>query len=750
MARHYNRQAFARWQVPLICLVLAALTLAVFGQTAGFGFVNYDDGFYVYHNAKVAGGLSLKNLAWVFTHADCSLYHPLTMLSLMADYQLHGLSAGGYHLTNVLLHTASVILLFLVLWRMTGAVWRSAFVAAVFAIHPLRVESVAWVAERKDVLGTFFFMVTLGAYAHYVRNPKSWARYLMVAAAFTMALLSKPTAVTLPFLLLLLDFWPLQRTDPPRRLILEKIPLLALSAAACVMTMVGAGGEIAAYAHVPLPARIANASVSYIIYLRQIFWPQGLAVFYPRPEHGYAPWMIVFSVLALALVTGGVWALRRRQRWLLVGWLWYLGMLMPMIGLVQAGAFAHADRMTYLPQIGAYIALVWLVAEWKVNRVAIGIAMVAVVAALTVCAWQQTQYWRDSERLWTRALACTSRNYMAHYNLGVYLVENGRPDEAIAHYRETVEIKPDHAEAWNNLGTIFFQQGSFDEAMANYQKAVQFDSSYASAQYNLGMAFVKKGRSNEAMAQFQTALQLNPANADAHYNLARLLEQQGRLDEAKAHYQKTLEIQPGYAESFNSLGNGLREKGRMDEAIAQYQEALRINPGYTGAHVNLGSAQLQQGKTDEAISELQQALRIEPGSAPAHNSLGNALLQKGNVTEAIAQFDKAIELAPADPWIKNNLAWLLATTPDSSLRNGRKAVELAKAATDAATEESPILLHTLAAALAADGRFSEAADTAQRALLLANSESRTKLAAQLESEIKFYEAGQPIHISDLK
>ncbi len=355
-------------QVTGVCIVLVLAVLAVFGQTAGFGFVNFDDNLYVYENAKVAGGLSLKGLAWVFTHTDCDLYHPLTMLSLMGDYQLHGLHAGGYHLTNVLLHTASAILLFLILRQMTGALWRSAFVAAVFAIHPLRVESVAWVAERKDVLSAFFFMLTLGAYARYVRNPNSAGRYLMVAVAFVLALLSKPTVVTLPFVLLLLDYWPLHRFEQPRKLsglILEKIPLLALAAGACADDCSGGGKRDAPNAHVSMPSRIGNALVSYAIYLRQMVWPEGLAVTYPYPHNGLPPWEVALAGALLAGLSAVAWGERRTRPWLLVGWLWYLGMLTPMIGIVQVGAFAHADRFTYLPQIGIYMAVTWLVAEWR-------------------------------------------------------------------------------------------------------------------------------------------------------------------------------------------------------------------------------------------------------------------------------------------------------------------------------------------------------------------------------------------------
>jgi tetratricopeptide (TPR) repeat protein len=741
-----------RWRVPAVCLVLAAITFAVFGQTTGFGFVNFDDGFYVYHNAKVAGGLSLKGLGWVFTHADCNLYHPLTMLSLMGDYQFHRLHAGGYHLTNVLLHTASVILLFLILRQMTGALWRSAFVAAVFAIHPLRVESVAWVAERKDVLATLFCMVTLGAYVRYVRKPDSLARYLMVAAAFVLALLSKPTVVTLPFVLLLLDYWPLRRFEQPRklsRLVLEKIPLLALAAGACAMTVLGAEKEVSAYANVPMLSRIGNALVSYAVYLRQMIWPGGLAVFYPRPENGYPIWTMALSFLLLALISGGVLAFRQKRGWLLTGWLWYLGMLTPMIGIVQAGAFAHADRMTYLPQIGIYVALTWLAAEWaakrRMGRVALGGLMTTVLGVLIVCAWKQTAYWQDSETLWKHTLACTTGNYMAHYNLGVGLVEKGRLDEAIPQYQSTLQIKPDHAEAWNNLGSVFFQQGRLDEAISQYQNALQIKPDYEGAHYNLAIALMQKGRVDEAIAQFQNALQINPGNADAHYNLASALRQEGKVDEAKVHYQKALQIKPGFAEGLYNLGNDLRQKGKVDEAITQYQEAVQLKPDYADAHINLGSALLQAGRLDEAISHLQKALQLNPGYAKAHNNLGNAFLQKGNVTEAIAHFQQALQLEPADPWVKNNLAWLLATCADASLRNGNKAVELATQANELAGGENPIILHTLAAAFAEAGRFSEAVETAQRALHLAGAQSKTRLAGQLQSELKLYQAGSSFH-----
>jgi tetratricopeptide (TPR) repeat protein len=669
-----------RWRVAVLCLVLAAITFAVFGQTAGFGFIYFDDNVYVYENAKVAGGLSLKGLAWVFTHADCNLYHPLTMLSLMGDYQLHGLHAGGYHFTNVLLHTASVILLFLVLRQMTGALWRSAFVAAVFAIHPLRVESVAWVAERKDVLSAFFFMLTLGAYVRYVRKPNSPARYLMVAVAFVLALLSKPTVVTLPFVLLLLDYWPLLRFEQPRKLlglILEKIPLLALAAGACAITVLAEGEAIAFNNNIPMPARIGNAVVSCAVYLRQMVWPEGLAVLYPYPHNGLPPWEVALAGALLTGLSAVAWGERRTRPWLLIGWLWYLGMLTPMIGIVQVCPSAHADRYTYLPQIGIYVAVTWLVAEWRLSRVALGGLMAGVLAVLTVCAWKQTTYWKSDETLSSHALACTTDNDIAHNNLGIALMQKGRMDEAITH--------------------------------------------------------------------FQKALQINPDNAVAHNNFGNALSQEGRVDEAITQYQKALRIDPNLALAHINLGLVLFQQGKVDEAITQYQEALEINPDYADARVSLGNFLLQKGRVDEAITQYQKELQSKPGNAKAENNLGNALLQKGSVGGAIAHFQKALELEPAQPTVQNNLAWLLATCPEASLRNGARAVELARQANAMTGGENPTILRTLAAALAEAGRFSEAVESAQRALPLAEGQSNTSLAGQLQVEMKLYQAGSPFH-----
>ncbi len=523
-----------RWRTLGICLALAAMTFAVFGQTLRHGFINYDDNTYVYENPVVTQGLTLKGIAWFFSHSYYNLYHPLTMLSLMADYQLHGFNAGGYHLTNVLLHTASVILLFLILRQMTGALWRSAFVAAVFAVHPLRVESVAWVAERKDVLSAFFFMLTLGAYVRHVRKPNSLGRYLAVDAAFVLALLSKPTVVMLPFVLLLLDYWPLQRKEPAGRLMVEKLPLLALAAGICVINFLAGEKLIGGLNQIPFSARLGNAVVSYGVYLRQMVWPDGLALHYPFPRHGAPAWSVTLAGAMLAGLSAAAWRGRRTRPWFLIGWLWYLGMLVPMIGLMQVGSFAHADRFSYLPQVGIYVAVTWWVAEWRVSRAILGGLMAGALAALMVCAWQYTTCWQDSETLWNHALACTTDNHVAHINLGNALLQKGQVENAIVQYQEVLKIQPNYADAHYNLGNALLKKGAVDESIDQFQQALQINPTIAEACINLGNALLQKGRVDEATAQFEQALQINPASVEAHDNFGHALLQKGKVDEAIA------------------------------------------------------------------------------------------------------------------------------------------------------------------------------------------------------------------------
>jgi len=537
-------QSGLRWRVAAVCLVLAAITFAVFGQTLHHEFVNYDDDEYVYKNPVVAQGLTLKGIVWAFTGVHAFNWHPLTWLSHMLDCQLYGLNPAGHHLTNVLLHTATVIALFLILRQMTGALWRSAFVAAVFAIHPLRVESVAWVAERKDVLSGLFFMLTIGAYVRYARRPSSVARYGLVMLLFALGLMCKPMLVTLPVVLLLLDYWPLQRAGPRKLsgLVLEKLPLLALSAASCVATLLAQTQTIQSVEIFSPPVRFVTALLACNVYLGQMVYPSGLAVFYPFPHNGLSAWDAAMAGTLLAVISAVAWGERRRRPWLLMGWVWYLVMLLPVVGIIQVGGQAHADRYTYLPQIGVYVAVTWMVAEWRVKwlhhgplRAALGGLMAVVLAVLMVCAWKQTTYWQNSEILWSHALACTTDNHVAHFNLGNTLRLEGRMDEAIPQYQKAVEIRPSYAEAHGNLGMALFQMGRVDEAIPHLQKAAQLKPGNAPLIYNLGVALQKMGRVDEAIACYQKALAINPGNAPARNNLEKALLQKQKPDEAIVH-----------------------------------------------------------------------------------------------------------------------------------------------------------------------------------------------------------------------
>ncbi len=571
-----------------VSIFLVAITWLVFGETLSHPSINLDDPEYVFENPQIIAGLTSTSVLWAFTHSHGGNWHPLTSISHMLDCQLFRLQPGWHHLTNNLLHTIAVILLFLVFEKMTGALWRSAFVAAVFAIHPLRVESVAWIAERKDVLSGVFFMVTLGAYVRYVRKPSS-LRYVLVALFFALGLMSKPMLVTLPFILLLLDYWPLARfanaspseLNPkpqfthwgnhkliPRRLILEKIPLIVLSAASCIITLFA---QKPAVSSVPLLWRINNAFVSYIAYLWQMVYPIHLALFYPHPEYRLAVALLVGATAAVVI-------LRKKQPYLITGWLWYVGMLVPVIGIIQVGLQARADRYTYLPQIGLYLLATWNIADlsvaWCYRGQILGVAAAVVITALAGSAWIQNTYWRDTEAVWTHTLAVTSHNDFGHASVADLLLRRDRIDEAISHSEE--------------------------------------------------------------------------------------------------------------------------------------------------------------------------ALRIRPLNGNAHNTLGLALFRRGRVDEAVAHWKESLEIRSNDMNAEANLAWVLATSPDPSLRDGAKAVELAKNVLQRAGHANVIILRTLAAGYAETGRFSEAIETAQQALQLAIAQGNSALTEDLQLNIANYRQDLPL------
>jgi Flp pilus assembly protein TadD len=581
-----------------ICFVLVLLNAIVYAPVRHFEFVKWDDHQYVVENAHVSTGFTWPNIAWAFS-TGYLYWHPVTWLSHMLDVQLYGLNAGSHHVTSVLLHTASTVLLFLLLYRMTGALGRSAFVAGLFAIHPLRVESVAWVAERKDVLSTLFWILTVWAYFWYVRHPRL-SRYLLVALVFALALMSKPMVVTLPFVLLLLDFWPFGRAKFESALapavwiplVKEKLPLLALAAASSLLTVANQrdAGALISLESIPFSLRAANAFVSYVAYVGNMFWPARLAAFYPFPP-SIPFWQVAGSVLVLIAASVAVFRAGRRWPYLTVGWFWYLGTLLPVIGFFQAGLQARADRFTYVPQIGLFLILAWglpdLLTHWRYRKIALPAAAGIALCACAVMARAQVQYWRNNLALWSRDVAVTDSNYLVRDNLGIALSDQGRVSEAVVQYAEAVRLNP----------------------------------SYADAQSNLGASLLDQGNVHEAVPHLFEALRLDPKYAEAHNNLANALASQGKLDEAITHYREALRLKPDYADAHNGWGAALDNIGNLDEAIAHYSEALRINPLRPEVHNNLGIALQKQGKLEEAARELNQALRIDPNFQQARTAL---------------------------------------------------------------------------------------------------------------------------------
>ncbi len=743
----HGKSGFRRTQVRGLCALLAVLVFVLFGPAFRFGFVNYDDPSYVYDNALILRGLTPAGIAWAFTHVHSDNWHPLTTILHMLDCRLFGLWPGGHHLVNVLLHAACSLLLFLLLLELTGALWRSGFVAAVFAIHPLRVESVAWVSELKDVLSGLFFMLTLRAYVRYARHPGSRARHALVALWLALGLLSKPMLVTTPFVLLLIDYWPLGRLQHWRQLpalLTEKLPLIALVALSCIATVLAQKHAIQPVGNLPVSIRIGNALVAYAVYLGKLAWPAGLAVLYPLPKEGWRAWEVIASLLLLAALTAWAYRARRGKAYLLVGWLWYLGMLVPVIGIMQVGSQAYADRYTYLPGIGLCIAATWMVADsamkWRHSRIKLGALSAGILSALLLACCHQLTYWRDSITLWTHTLDCTRDNCFALTNLGSALLERGRTEDAIVQYREAMRISPTYPLTHIALGAALRREGQTAAAIDQYHIALRIKPDDPDAHYNLGNALVEQGRLEEAIGEYRETVRINPAYAESYDHLGAVLLHLGRTGEAIANYRESLQLQPADAGAHYNLANALHQDGQLDQAIAEYREAFRLDPSNADAHTNLGGVWHQLGRTAEAIAEYREAVRINPALPRAHYNLGNVLFEQGRTGEAIGETREALALQPSSGTIQNRLAWLLATAPDTSLRDGPRALELATKASQSAGGADPNILRTLAAAYAEVRDFPNAAKTARTGLQLAEAQTNPQLAGALRREMKLYQS----------
>lgn len=607
-SRHHN-DVHSQRLVRLVYLLLIFATLVVFHRLPTHDFINLDDNLLVYENPQVLAGFTKEGVIWAFTQYHAEYWHPVTWLSHMLDCQLFGLRPGLHHLTSLIFHLANCALLLFILRKMTGALWPSAFVAALFAIHPLHVESVAWVAERKDLLSAFFWFLTIWAYTGYAERP-GLRRYLVVLFFFGLGLMAKPMVVTLPFVLLLLDYWPLGRLqvqdartvsylDIPRaslfRLVWEKIPLFVITAVTVVATVVVQDkvGALKSLETFPLTSRLANALVSYTSYMAKMFWPHKLAVYYPYPET-IPLWQVAGSGLLLLGLSVMVMKAARNRPYLAVGWFWYLGTLVPVIGLVQVGSQAMADRYTYLSIIGLFIMVAWgipsVVAGWRHKKAVFAIASAILLLGCTVGTWLQVGHWKNSITLFQHAVRVTSDNHFAHNNLGVALARSGRLAEATYHYYQALRIKPDSAQVHNNLGNALAAQGSVDRAVDHYYQALAIDSTNARAHNNLGNLLANQGKTEEAINHYNKALRLEPDYVEAHYNLGTALAEQGRTEEAIDHLTEALRLMPYWAGAHNNLGVLLERRGRLDEAINHYREALQLDPDYAKARNNLERA----------------------------------------------------------------------------------------------------------------------------------------------------------------
>jgi tetratricopeptide (TPR) repeat protein len=704
----------------LIAAALMLLTLAVFWPAVHNEFVNYDDPEYVTSNSHVQGGFTWENLKWAFSTGPghASNWHPVTWLSHMLDYSRFKDHAAGHHLVNVALHAANVALSFILLWRLTASIWRSAFVAALFAWHPLHVESVAWVSERKDVLSAFFFFLTLLAYVGYVRrkeglegakleirnsklasqarlkmdapsrqtasrneveaNSKSQTRkapahpscfpcvifYLLALVLYALGLMSKPMLVTTPLVMLLLDWWPLNRISNCRlqiaklsKLVLEKVPFFILSWISSQLTLHAQREGGAVSTTTSIAARLLNAIVAYALYIRNVFLPRDLAVLYPHP--GYWPIGYVLGAAALlACICAMVALFGRKQPWLLVGWLWYLGMLVPAIGIIQVGIQSMADRYTYLPLIGVFIMITWTVAELVKQFApssdeaqgfliagtagAAGVVLFGCIAATR----QQIIYWQNSETLFEHTAKVTKNNYLAYNNLGYYLSKEGKVQEAMDNYRKALEINPQYEDGYNNMGYALAELKRYPEAIAHYRAALKIKPNHTEVHNNLGNALADTGHPDEAVAEYRIVLQQNPEHADAHNNLGIALAMKGQFDEAIQHFAAAIKYKKDYASAHSNLGNAYAVQHKIPEAIREYEECLRLNPNDPQAHNNLGNALSEKGDLDKAVQQYQRALELNKDNPEAHFNLAITLKRLGAPNDAVGHLKEALRLKP--------------------------------------------------------------------------------------------------------
>jgi len=703
-------------QPAFICLWLALVTLLAYVPVFQARFVGYDDPGYVTANPHVLSGITLANLRWAFVTNEVGNWHPVTWISLMLNSQYFGSGAGAFHAVNLLLHVANTLLLFLWLLRATGAKWRSALVAALFALHPLHVESVAWISERKDVLSTLFWMLALLTYTDYAKTGRS-SHYFFALLLFGIGLMAKPMLVSLPFVLLLLDYWPLRRFAERRTfgLLIEKLPFLALSIASSGVTLlVQREKAMPALDMVPIFLRLENAVLAYVAYIGKMFSPTGLAVIYPYNLHPSAI-RALLSLATLVVVSAAVIRIGRHKPYLFTGWFWFLITLVPVIGIVQVGSQSMADRYTYVPLIGLFVILAW--GGWEalsLLRIPRLVQALGASMALVLCAGltrAQLRYWHDSIALFQHALNVTVDNGIAEANLGYALAKQGHYDEAIAHYRAVLQRYPRAiADIWYNFGASLAATGKLEEAIKAFQNALTLNPSMGDAHQNLALALVRSGRLQEALIHLGDAARLEPENATVHNIYAVMLGAAGRTDKAMQEFQATLRLAPDSAATHVNLANLLAKQHARDEAMAHYLEALRLNPAFVEAHCYIASLLLEEGRTEDAAAHYIAALQTKADYVPAMVSL----------------------------------AWIYATASgEVGTQHAAEAVRLAEQACRISGWKQSRLLDTLAAAYANAGRFEEAVKADEEALSIAKVAGENNFADSIRARIDLYKKRSP-------
>lgn len=694
----------------LIFLILIVSISAVYSQVMHYGFISFDDYQYICTNHHVQKGITLETILWAFTSSHASNWHPITWLSHMMDVSLFGMQAGMHHLINVIFHLLNSILLFLVFRKTTDKVWQSLAVAVLFALHPVHVESVAWVSERKDVLSTFFWMLTMLAYVRYVRSANV-KRYLFVLLFFSLGLMSKPMLVTLPFVLLLMDYWPLKRFTLDARnsrhvrsklpfihLVVEKMPLFILAATSSIITFLvqKSGKAVVTFADFSFGERFANVVTSYVGYIWKMIWPYNLAIYYPYPA-SFSTLNFTASILLLLIITIIIVKFCTTHPYLITGWFWYLGTLVPVIGLVKVGSQAMADRYTYVPFIGLFVITAWsipnLIKKGKYRNQVVALSSICIVLCYLISSWIQVRYWKNSIELYKHALSVTENNVAVLNNLGIDLMKQKEFKQSLNYLKKAEKIDPNLSFIWINIGNTLMEMGQHDDALSYFFKAIEKESNNIGAYRKIGLTLQHLGQFDKAESYLKKAIQLDPGSAIGHADISLLYLNHGKMDKAINHIRKAYEVAPQYYEINYNYGLIMEKIGNTEKAMAHYYKTLEGNPDHVEAHINLGSILARKKMIQQALSHFSKAVHIQPDNAQAHNNLGTAFAASGKIEEAIMHYKRAIQINHRDADAHNNLgiAFYRMNDEKAALYQFRKALDISPGRKDIQNNISKVL-----------------------------------------------------------